>query len=99
MEKFPFQKIDRDEAVVRIRRALAVRSKKEWSVTQGRNASSTTIAISSPPRRKYDRAMSAADRAELGRLLGLTQVHPERVLVFYEKRAEYVARAEGRLSC
>ena len=99
MEEFQFQKIDRDEAVVRIRRALEVRSKKEWSVRHGRSASSTTISIASPPRRKYDRAMTAVDRAELGRLLGLDHVHPERVLVFYEKRAEYVARAEGRLSC
>lgn len=63
--------MNRDEAIRRIRAGLKKRSGKTWSVTGGRGTGWGWIRIMSPPARRDGYSMSAEDRAELGRLLGM----------------------------
>jgi hypothetical protein len=103
--------VNRDEAIRRIREGLRARSGKAWSVRGGRGTGWGWIRISAQPnRRKFDwdgrvleeerfmRFPSADDRAELAKLLGLRDVHPqgERVPASADYYQEYVDRAEGR---
>jgi hypothetical protein len=92
--------IDRDEAIRRIKAALKRRSGKSWSVTGGRGTAWGWITITSPPARRVEfDAMTAADKDELGRLLGLDGVaHCDGVQVpaGHDYRLEFVDRAEGR---
>jgi len=92
--------IDRNQAILEIRKALKVRSSKAWSVTGGRGTAWGWIEISAPPRRRveYD-YMTEADQAELGQLLGLSApAHPQGVQIpsQYDYRQEYIDRANGR---
>lgn len=77
------QELTRNAVIARIRQALKVRSGKPWSVTGGRGTAWGWINISAPPRRLTDfHYMTDADRAELGRLLGLdAPAHPQGVSI------------------
>lgn len=91
--------IDRNGAILRIRRALQARSGKAWSVKGGRGTAWGWIRIEAPPRRLNEHGyMTDADRAELAKLLGLDSVHLQGVQVAAstDYRVEYVDRAEGR---
>jgi hypothetical protein len=92
--------IDRNEAILRIRKALKARSGKAWSVTGGTGTAWGWIHIQAPPARRDDMGRtSEADRAELGQLLGLEgPVHTQGVNIpaSSDYRQEYVDRAEGR---
>lgn len=91
--------IDRNRAIARIRAALKARSGKAWSVTGGRGTAWGWITVTAPPQRRQGGSMTDADRAELGRLLGLgAPVHHQGAMIAasYAYRVEYVDRAEGR---
>lgn len=95
--------IDRDEAIVAIRKALRRRSGKAWSVRGGRGTTWGWITIISPPRRRGpDGCMTEEDRVELADLLGLDRgsgkAHFQGVSIpsSAQYRHEYIARAEGR---
>ncbi len=101
--------LNRNDAIKAIRAALRKRSGKAWSVTGGRGTSYGWIHISAPLARRVDRDgnvtgehryyMSAADQAELTRLLGLARPCGHQYVSIpasSEYRAEYIARAEGR---
>jgi hypothetical protein len=92
-------RLERNEAIKRIKAALRTRSGRAWSVVGGRGTSWGWIRISSPPSRRDALGnMTDADREELGRLLGLTSpIHHqgEQVPSGSRYREEYVARAEG----
>jgi hypothetical protein len=91
--------MDRNDAILRIKTALKLRSGKTWSVTGGRGTSWGWIRIGAPPKRctEYN-YMTEADQAELAALLGKEHVgiQGESVPASFEYRREYVARAEGR---
>jgi hypothetical protein len=90
---------NRDEAISAIRTALRSRSGTAWSVKGGRGTAWGWIRISAPPGRRSEFGyMSEDDRAELGRLLGLSgPAHQQGVNVpaSSDYRLEYVARARG----
>lgn len=90
---------NRDEAIKAIRTALRARSGKAWSVKGGRGTAWGWIRISAPPARRSEFGyMSEDERAELGRLLGLSgPAHMQGVNVpaSSDYRLEYVARARG----
>lgn len=99
--------IDRNTAIKLIRQALAKRSGKSWSVTGGSGTAWGWIRIDAPPaRRIYDSEGAGpghytgpADRAELGKLLGLDgPVHHqgESVAADSHYRREYIERARGQ---
>ena len=93
--------MDRDEAIARIRKALRERSGKAWSVTGGRGTAWGWITIESPPRRRVDGYMTAADCEELGRLFGLSRpAHFQGVSIpaASDYRQWYVEQAEGLVS-
>ena len=91
--------MDRNEAIIRIRKALKARSGKTWSVRGGTGTSWGWIEIDAPPSRKAGKfeRMSEADQMELSRLLDKS-VHSqgESIPASREYREEFVARAEGR---
>lgn len=90
---------ERQHTITTIRRALAERSGKPWSVKAGRGTASGWITITAPPRRCNNYGtMTAGDAAELGKLLGLPgAAHPQGVNVpdTTAFRTEYIARAKG----
>ena len=105
--------LSRDDAIKQIKSALESRSDLRWSVTGGRGTGYGWLRIDAPPSRRtwvrdgqaeYDRGtpgghMSPADRAELGKLLGLDgpvhfQGHSVPASSAYYR--EYIERAEGR---
>jgi hypothetical protein len=92
--------MDRNEAMRKMKAALKARSGKSWSVTGGRGTSWGWISISAPPKRLDAHGyMTAADAAELGKLLGFDRpVHQqgESIAASTNHYLEYVARAEGR---
>lgn len=53
--------IDRDTAILRIRKALKVRSGKAWSVTGGRGTAWGWIEIDAPPRRRTWQDVATAE--------------------------------------
>jgi hypothetical protein len=92
-------RIDLDEAIQRIRKALKERSGKAWSVKRDRGTSYGWITIESPPSRCDEHGyMPESDRTELAKLLGLEVVHHqgESIPSGGDYRQEYVDRAEGR---
>lgn len=95
----PTQTISRDEAIKAIRQALRERSGKTWSVRGGRGTAWGWLSISAPPARCGDYGeMSAADAAELSKLLDLDHVERTRVSVPASSAhyREYTNRAQGR---
>lgn len=90
---------DRNAAIAAIRAALRRRTGRAWSVTGGRGTAWGWIRISAPPARRTDDGyISAPDRADLARALGLDYVHQQGVSIpaAHDYRTEYVDRAEGR---
>lgn len=90
--------ISRDDAIRAIRQGLKARSGKSWSVTGGRGTGWGWITITAPPRRREGGALSEADRAELGDLLGLGRtVHHqgETIPGGSDHYREFAARANG----
>jgi hypothetical protein len=89
--------IDRNEAIITIRRNLKARSGKSWSVRGGAGTSWGWIDVCSPPSRLVDGVMTEADKKELAALLGLDMVHcqGEQIPAGHDYRVEYVARSAG----
>ncbi len=92
--------VTRDDTIKTVRAALRRRSGQSWSVTGGKGTAWGWIKITSPPR-CHDAygAMSEADQALLGELLGLDGLaHHQGVDVpaGTAYRIEMIARAEGR---
>jgi hypothetical protein len=102
MDPHGYAHTDRDETIKAVRAALKRRSGKTWSVTGGKGTAWGWITITAPPKRREGFGyMSEADRAELGRLLGLDRpAHQQGVDIpaGNDYRREYIARAEGRVS-
>lgn len=99
--------MDRDEAILRIRKGLRARTGRDWSVTGGRGTAWGWISIEAPPRRRIDQNgqpgpnayyTSEEDCAILAAALGLDRVHFQGVSIpaSSDYRTEYVDRAEGR---
>jgi hypothetical protein len=88
---------DRNETIIRIRKALKARSGKTWSVTGGRGTGWGWITIQAPPARRVDGYMTEEDWTELGELLG-EKVDDQGVSIpaSSDYRSEYIDRAEGR---
>lgn len=87
--------MERNEAIIRIRRALKYRSGKTWSVTGGRGTAWGWIEIHAPPARRLEFGyMSPDDQTELAGLLGVDRVHEQGQSVSPDQRREFVARAE-----
>jgi len=89
--------LTRDEAILRIRRALQLRTGRAWSVTGGKGTAWGWIRITAPDRRRVDGEVTPADRLDLADALGME--YTDR---FWSVGAstrwywEFVDRAEGR---
>lgn len=95
---------DRDEAILRIRKALKARTGRAWSVKGGRGTSWGWITVTAPPARcgEYGR-VSDEDALMLAAAFGLTdrdgfptRVSSVSIAASTAYRTEYVQRAEGR---
>jgi hypothetical protein len=91
---------DRNEAIVRIRRALRERTGRSWSVTGGRGTAWGWVKVTAPPARRPGEGwtMSEEDRRILADAMGLDTVHWQGLSIPADHgyRIEYVDRAEGR---
>ena len=93
--------LDRNDTILRVRKALKARSGKEWSVKGGRGTAWGWISISAAPRDLVDHYMTEAQTAELAKLLGLDGVRNisrqgHSVPSSSDYYREIVDRAEGR---
>jgi hypothetical protein len=68
-EPAPRERIDRDEAIKRIRTALKKRSGKSWSVTGGRGTAWGWIEIDAPPKRRTWHYVDTGRKDDYGRAI------------------------------